>query len=79
MKLPGILPASVRILFPATPRRSPLRRMLHDTSGQSPQSLMTASGLTKRQDTGTSPRKKRYLILAKAAKVEDLNSMKSRW
>ena len=28
MRLPGILPASVRILFPATPRRSPLRLRL---------------------------------------------------
>ena len=30
MRLPGILPASVRILFPATPRRSPLRLRLDE-------------------------------------------------
>ena len=40
MRLSGILPASVRILF--------LGSMLHDTSGQSPQCLMTDLGLSKR-------------------------------
>ena len=50
MRLSGILPASVRILFLATPRRSPLRLRLGekhaaDTSGQSPQCLMTDLGL----------------------------------
>ena len=49
MRLSGILPASVRILFLATPRRSPLRLRLGekhaaDTSGQSPQCLMTDLG-----------------------------------
>ena len=48
MRLSGILPASARILLPATPRRSPLRLRLgekhHDTSGQSPRSLMTDLG-----------------------------------
>ena len=49
IRLSGILPASGRILFPATPRRSPLRlrparSMLHGTGEQSPQCLMTDLG-----------------------------------